>query len=177
MIKLIASETVTSNVSSYVWDNIPQTYTDLIIWVSARGSETFANGGLNIRMVPNNSNTNLSFIQLLGDSTNATNSSGTAANAALMNVNGDTANLFSASSIYISNYTGSDNKIWTAEGVTENNGTTAYQTYTTGQWAAGSAITSIRLEPIQTINITMQAGSSFSLYGVLKGTSNGVVVS
>lgn len=52
---------------------------------------------------------------------------------------------FSSVDIYIPNYAGSANKSYTADAVSENNGTTAYADLTAGLWSNTSAITSIAL--------------------------------
>ena len=57
----------------------------------------------------------------------------------------DTANTFSNNSIYIPNYTGSNNKSVSVDSVYENNATTAGQHLVSGLWASSAAITSVKL--------------------------------
>jgi hypothetical protein len=77
-----------------------------------------------------------------------------------------TASTFSNIEFYVHNYTSSNHKSWSADGVNENNAALGYQTIIAGLWASTAAITSVdlRLEGAY----TYLQHSSFSLYGVAK---------
>jgi hypothetical protein len=74
-----------------------------------------------------------------------------------------TANTFASTEIYIPNYTSTTSKSVSIDGVTENNATTSYQTFTAGLSTLSTAITSV--------SFGLGAGnfvqySTFSLYGL-----------
>ena len=58
-----------------------------------------------------------------------------------------TANTFANHSVYIPNYTSSNNKSISIDSVQETNATTAYMGFTAGLWSNTSVITSIKFEP------------------------------
>jgi hypothetical protein len=67
--------------------------------------------------------------------------------------------------MYIPNYAGTSyQKSISADSVTENNGTTAYNAFHSGLWLSTAAITSIKLDPYGT---DFAQYSSASLYGIL----------
>ena len=85
-----------------------------------------------------------------------------------------TSNTFSNIATMIPNYTGSTNKSYSTDSVTENNGTTAFQDLAAGLWSNTAAITSLA---IASSPGDLVAGSTISLYKITKGSSGGVVVS
>jgi hypothetical protein len=145
-------------------DNIPQTgYTDLKIVASWRDTQAQIYGGL--------------FYYFNGLTTNRTNKylegngasvvSGSAASNTKMFVGSGTgasatANTFSNGEIYIPNYTSSNFKSSSAEGVGENNATTAYADLNANLWSSTAAITSITFVP----DVSFVQYSSFYLYGL-----------
>ena len=158
----IATVTVGSGgASSISFSSIPATYTDLLLKISARNTAT-ANG-LEISVAFNGVTTNRSARVLYG-------TGGAAGSATMTDIptlgNGanDTANTFANSEVYIPNYAGSNNKSVSADGVNENNGTTAYQYLTAGLWSNTSAITSIQLTPNLAGNFVQY--STATLYGI-----------
>ena len=84
--------------------------------------------------------------------------------AIFTNANTSTANSFGNGEIYISNYTGSTNKPYSADYVLENNATTAYAGLDSGIRNNTAAITSIYLSPEPTSNFMQY--SNFYLYGI-----------
>jgi hypothetical protein len=84
-----------------------------------------------------------------------------------------TANTFSNSVAYFPNYANTTtNKSFSVDDVSENNATASYQTISANLYSSTSAITSLKIESINSANIV--AGSTVSLYGILKG-SDGIV--
>ena len=157
--ELIASTTVGSGgAASIDFTSIPQTYTDLVLKLSLRDS--------------NNSGTMFLKFNGVGTSYSAKGLYGTGAAAASENLtnasiqanpSGFTANTFGNEEIYIPNYTGSNNKSYSIDSVTENNATTAYMELFAYLWSNTAAITSF--------SITQASGniaqySTAYLYGV-----------
>ena len=157
---LIASYTVTSAQASYTFSSIPQTYTDLILKLSTRDGDT--NGALT-SVSFNGLTTNLSARRIRGTGSAATSST-FASNIYIQNsANGETANTFSNTEIYIPNYAGSNAKSVSADGVSENNATAAYMELDAGLWNSTAAITSITLTAAAP---NYQVNSTFYLYGI-----------
>lgn len=157
---LIATTTVGSGGASTIdFTSIPQTYTDLMLVVSARqATGTNAVGDLTF----NGLTTNLSERYLTGDGASATSATGTKINPVL-SYSTDTASTFGNATIYIANYTGSTNKSVSIDSVSENNATSAFQRLVAGLWSSSAAITQVTL--------TSPSGnwaqySSASLYGI-----------
>jgi hypothetical protein len=111
--------------------SIPQDFTDLYVLLSLRGTTGSVADGIQFRF--NSSTTGYSFVRLFGSGSSVTSDTG----AALLwtNMSGTTANTFSNVSVYIPNYSGSTNKPYLNDGVTENNATSSFQAIVTGLWA------------------------------------------
>ena len=144
---LIGSVTVGSGgASSVEFTNIPQVYTDLILKVSGRTNETYANNGFFGKIEFNNNTSSYSRRSLYNFDGAAYSF---AANDAYLGLSMDpsnfTANTFSNSETYIPNYAGSNNKSVSSDTVIENNGTNIYGALIAGLWSNTSAITSIKL--------------------------------
>jgi len=158
---LIASSTVgPGGASSIDFTSIPQTYTDLLVKVSARNSDTGTANNLYVGF--NGVNTNQSARKLVGTGSSASTSSD--GNIILnMVASSATSNIFNNAEIYIPNYTGSQNKSVSIDSVNENSATDATSRIEAGLWSSTAAITSI--------NLTGQSGnfvqySTAYLYGI-----------
>lgn len=158
-----------SSDNQITFNNIPQSYTDLILLVSDRSDRAATNDALIIRL----NNTTSTGRRLYGSGSTTTST----ANPDPLNVsNTATANTFSNIMFYIPNYSSTTtNKTWYADGAQENDATSAYQSITVGLYASNSPVTSINLRPETGTNL--KSGSSATLYGITKGSSGGVVVS
>jgi hypothetical protein len=157
--------------SSVTFSGIPQTgYTDLVVKVSARqttGDVAYAN----LRF--NGSTTGYSYRSIEGDGSTAASYTSSAAAYGITNTSAYTANTFNNVEFYVPNYTGSNNKSWSSDSVTETNATGAYADLIAGLWSNSAAITSIQLFP-NTGNFVQY--STFYLYGVAKlGTTPAIV--
>jgi hypothetical protein len=75
-----------------------------------------------------------------------------------------TASTFSNGELYIPNYAGSNNKSSSADGVNENNDTSALSALTANLWSNTAAITSIKLTPATAGNFVQY--STAVLYGI-----------
>jgi hypothetical protein len=151
--------------------DIPSTYTDLYLVVSARSTASGGTKKLQIKF--NGSDANFSTRVLQG--TGSSVSSYTETNyLGEQTIPANTADTFASFSVYIPNYRSSTNKSFSSDAVNENNATTAYPTIIAGLWSQTAAITSITLVG-QDPNLAQY--TSATLYGITKGSSGGVTVS
>ncbi len=176
--KLIQFQELGSNQTSVTFDPIPTTYTDLVLVASAR---TDRSGQVDdqLQMRFNGSTSGYSERGLFGNGSSPTtfsNSSQTsirdiiwtsAANA--------TSSTFGNATVYIPNYRSSTVKYVLSDSVTENNATAASQAIMAGLWTGTDPITSITLSPLNGTNILQY--SSFTLFGVLKGSDGVTTIS
>ena len=160
--QLIEAQTLTTTTASVTFSSIPQTFTDLIIKISARDS-----GDNQASIKFNSSTTGYSNIRLQGTGVLAqsTTDSSTAKGIMGYSVNqttSRTANVFGNAEVYIPNYAGSTNKSFSSDGVEENNAIAAFSKLFTGLLANTAAITSITLSA----DGTFATDSTFYLYGI-----------
>lgn len=161
---LIASNTVGSGgVSSVTFSSIPQTYTDLIIKMSAR-DDISGQVNDNITVSFNGSSANGTTKELYG--TGSAAGSGSLPNVKSNYITGASAttNTFSNNEIYIPNYTSSNYKSISSDGAAESNVTGAFMAMEAGLWSQISAITSISLSSGNNANFVQY--STFYLYGI-----------
>jgi hypothetical protein len=152
--------------ASISFTNIPQTYTDLKIEISAKDTTTGSAGWCNIAILFNGSSSNFSQTFVFGYGTGSTSGRDTNGYARISSSLTGT-NIFSNNSMYIPNYTSSNYKSYIIDEIQENNSSTAYyagQFLIAGLWSNTSAISSIQFNALTSI---MQY-SKFSLYGVLR---------
>lgn len=157
----IATVTVGSGGAANIeFTSIPQTYTDLVIMTSMRGTSS-AWQGWNLYF--NGSNTNLTNRYLLGDGSSPASGAFSAGYGGTVPGTNVTASTFENSTVYIPNYTSSNNKSYSSDNVAENNATGAYANLIAGLWSSSSAITSVTLYP-QAGNFVQY--STATLYGI-----------
>jgi hypothetical protein len=173
---LIATTTVGSGgAASVTFSSIPATYTDLIIVASARHTSSTAD---NLIAQLNGTTSGYTSLYLGGTGTGIQNytagSLGITSGLLMGNIGGSayTANTFQASQLTIPNYSGTAAKICVANGGFENNGSTGYHSITTSRSTVTAAITSIL---IKSSAYNLAEYSTFSLYGVLKGSGGATV--
>lgn len=141
----IATVTVGSGGASIMsFSSIPQTYTDLKIVYSTRGTAAAVQ---NMYMTINGVTTNFTYRSLYGDGTSNGVGSGSGSVGIMGIAQGDnyTANTFDNGEIYIPNYTSSNYKSISTDTTTENNSTTSYIEPIASLWSNTAAITSIDL--------------------------------
>jgi hypothetical protein len=168
--ELINKVTVGSGgIAAIEFTGIPQTYTDLVVKLSGRSSRSAATAE-EFLLTFNNNGTGYSEQQLRGDGASviAQTFSGSSIQQVAQPGAGATANTFGSWEFYIPNYTGSNNKSISLDGVTENNATTAYAYLEAGLWANSAAITSIKISAGSYLAVEY---STAYLYGVSNVTT------
>jgi len=150
--------------ASIDFTSIPQTFTDLKIVLSARGDAAATHR--DIIFAFNGSTSNFTGRSLYGTG------SGTGSNTNAFGVipaASQTASVFGNGEIYIPNYTSANNKSFSGDFVTENNGTQSIQSLVAFLWSQTAAITSIALT-LNTGNFVQY--STATLYGVANVTAS-----
>lgn len=164
--KLIEAKTLGSNQSSVTFSDIPNTYTDLMLKVSARSAD--AGNSDSLAAVFNTVTSGYTNILLYGTGT-TTGSVMAYTNKILvgeLNASSSGSNIYCNAEMYITNYGSSVNyKSTSCEAVQEKNASTGNNLYlVTGQWANANPITNIQLLTASGSNLA--AGSTFYLYGI-----------
>jgi hypothetical protein len=152
--------------SSVTFSNIPQTgYTDLVVKMSPQANNS-ASSSYALRITYNGNAANYSDRYLRGSGASVISASNSSGSSTYLGEIPSTflTNIFGNVEVYIPNYTGSTNKSFSSDGVSEANATTAWATLTAGLWANTSAITSVTIS--STVNLA--PNSTFYLYGVAK---------
>jgi hypothetical protein len=159
--KLIETKTVgVGGIASIDFTSIPQTYTDLVLVTSLRCTSSASNGAY---ITFNGSSSSYSQQYVVG--TGAVTAAGTgSAIITRMVPDNATANTFSNSSAYITNYTSSNNKSVSTDTVNENNAQAALMNINAELWSNSAAINQITITPASGGDIAQY--STASLYGV-----------
>ena len=154
--------------ASIDFSSIPNTYTDLVVKISARGSTAGINAGL-YWTFNGSSAANYSWRQLQGNSSAASSSSATAQTyfrAGYIPDTSATASTFGSAELYIPNYAGSTAKSISIDSGQENNSSTAGEALlhlVAANWSLTNAITQITVVPSSG---TFLQHSTAYLYGV-----------
>jgi hypothetical protein len=162
--ELIGSVTVGSGGAANIeFTSIPATYTDLLMKISSRGTETNALNGYYYDVTFNNTSANRTgkYLQKLSN----TFDTGSYSLWGVSSPTDFTASTFSNGELYIPNYASSNYKSAQLDSVSENNATTQRITLSAGLWSDAAAITSIKL---------VQGDGNFAQYSTayLYGISN-----
>jgi hypothetical protein len=174
-VKLIETKTLAVAAASIEFTSIPQTFTDLVLLYNFRDTRTNSTFRVQSTFLSFNTlTTNFSARTLLGTGSGAGSSNTTARFAGWHPDAASTSNTFGNGILYIPNYSGSTNKSYSADAVTENNETTAYLAIIAGLWSNTAAITGITMT---TDGTTYAIGSTVSLYGITSGSDGIVTVS
>lgn len=156
----IASYTVTgSGITQINFASIPQTYTDLYLVVSARTTTAAIFDYMSIAL-NNGTSAETTILQGTGSGVNASRSAG--AYKFIINGANASANVFSNSQIYISNYTSTNIKQFIVNTVTENIAAAAYQEVNAIYFNQGANPTNY----IQLSGSTYAIGTTATLYGI-----------
>jgi hypothetical protein len=157
----LATQTLGSAAASVTFSSIPQGYTDLKLIITARNATASLTG---MYIAFNGSTSGFTNKLLEGNGSSAASAS-LARYIGVENSGSATANTFSNGEVYIPNYAGSTNKSFSADNVSENNGTAAYASLNAGLWSSTAAITSISLDIFTGQNFAQY--STATLYGIL----------
>jgi len=164
---LIASYTATGTVASINFTGIPATYNNLIIKISARGSQASVYAATFISF--NGSTASFSNRELYGTGSAVGTSSsaispGTGQGSIYINGSTATASTFSNCEIYIPNYSSTTlNKSYSCETAVENNATANLNDLLAGLWSSTAAINQVTLTPQTGSFVT---DSTVYIYGV-----------
>jgi|LakMenEpi03Aug12_release.lakeMendotaPanAssembly.Ray.scaffolds.fasta_scaffold856364_2 hypothetical protein len=143
----IASVSLTGS-GGFEFNSIPSTYTDLCLKISSRATEASNTSAL---LMGFNGDTGANF-----NNRNIYGNGSTAASNSISNQNfyvigpftsgsTSTSNTFGNAEIYIPNYAGSNQKSFSMDSVTENNGTAAEAYLQAGLWTGTAAINKIQI--------------------------------
>jgi hypothetical protein len=163
---LLRATKLTADTASVTFDSIPQTgYTDLKLVATARSTRS---GGVTtdeIRIGFNGLTTNQTTRVLQGAGSGSVVSyTDTRVTMGIAPTASTTSSTFGNAEIIIPNYTSGVVKYSTAESVSENNATAAYQNFWSNLWSSNAAITSITLS--LATGPSFATGSTFYLYGL-----------
>jgi len=169
---MVAIQTVTvgsGGAANIEFTNIPQTYTDLIIKLSARVSTAADWDDLKIAINGSTTDSEYTWRALYGysGSTVGSNTATNNTNARLQgsaSANNATGSTFGSWEMYIPNYAGSNNKSVSTDYVTENNSTATIMGLATNLRTVTAAITSFRILTSSGSNFAQH--STATLYGV-----------
>jgi hypothetical protein len=163
---LISSVTLGSTSATIDFTSIPATYTDLCVLLSVRSNRSATNDSLALEV--NGSTSNRSGRVVYGNSSvAASTTTSSEVNYAGLIANSATANTFSIISVYCQNYTSSNYKLFSSDGVSENNSgvaDSAFATFNSWLWSDSAAITSLTFKSA-TGNSFVQY-STAQLYGI-----------
>ena len=163
--KAIATVTVGGGgAGSVTFSSIPQTYTDLCVLVSARDDRSLYVDDYRILFNGNSTPFTYKALTADGETVSSYGGSSNSNNIGVVSAANATANTFGNGSVYILNYTGSTNKSYSADAVSENNATNAQQWLVAGVYTDTSAITSITIDQGDGSNWVQH--STFYLYGI-----------
>lgn len=165
-LKLIEAKTLGSNTASITFTDIPQTYTDLKVVISARGATSQEAGDVIVAF--NGSSSNFTFKRVFSFQTTVYSDSGSTSNLGQQPSNQQTANTFGNGEFYIPNYAGSNYKSISADSSVETNSSDGFEFMGAALWSNTAAITSM--------TISGNGGnwlqhSTFYLYGISNVTT------
>jgi hypothetical protein len=154
--------------SQIAWNNIPQTYQDLMIVVSARetGSGTgLTSGFLRLGAGTIDTGNNYSSTYLQGDGSSVASYRQTSLSypyTSYIPLSGTTAGIYSSTTIHILNYRSSTYKTFLSRSASDMNGS-GYSSLHCGLWQNTSAIQNVL---VATSAQAFTTGTTFTLYGV-----------
>jgi len=164
----ILTYSLSSSSSTVTFSNIPQTYTDLKVVVSARSTSGSDIGFVSVRIAINGSTSDRTGKRLYGLNGAAGSDSPTTGGANIP-TSTSTANTFGTSEYYFSNYSSTTQyKSFSLESCGDNNSSTVYELDLVHVlWAQNAAVSSLSFYLSDSSSFT--SGSTFTLYGVSNG--------
>jgi hypothetical protein len=165
----IASVTVGSGgASSIDFTSIPSTYTDLVVKLSARDNRS-GESVTDVLVKVNNSSSNLSDRRVYGNGSGAFSDNNTTGRVGVEPAPNSTSSTFGNFEIYFPNYSGSTNKSYSSDAVSENNATLSFATLTAGLWSQTTAINQLTFYPAAAASFVQY--STATLYGVTNAST------
>ena len=163
----IYTQTASGSSNAINFNNIPQTFTDLKLVISARINTASVSAAFGFTFNNVFSGSLYSNTQAYGTGSAAFSNRLSSQNFLATDVSGTnaTASTFSSNEFYLPNYTSSNFKSFIIDAVSENNATSGLQAIFAGLFQSTSPITSIQLGGGNTI----LQNSTFTLYGITKG--------
>lgn len=165
----IYTQIIASTTATVTFNNIPQTFTDLLILGTSLRDISTGTGSAVLRFNGNSSST-YSATRFYGIGS-AGSGSGRQTNATYAWYGeageGGVSEFPCSNSIFIPSYTSAMPKTWLAESFRERDNTVTYMVTTSGLWRNSSPITSITLYPEQS-GTSWSAGTKFTLYGLTR---------
>ena len=149
--------------TTFEFNNIPQTYTDLSIKLSIQGTRSDNFDDLRIRF--NNLTSNYSNVYMYGGN-GSVNTASAYGNFVGSPTAANLTNIFFSGDVYIPNYTSSNIKTFGVESVNERNASEAYQYFVAGYNTMTVPITSIQF--VFATGPGFAQYSSATLYGIRK---------
>lgn len=165
-IKLISSVTVGAGGAANIeFTSIPATYTDLLVKMSLRSSNTGATAKrIGVRFNGASTDANLDTLLVYGDGSIAGSFTSSTGFTGWMPDGSVTSNTFSNVEIYIPNYTVSANKCFSTDAVMENNATASYMGFFRNKFNSSSTINAIKIFEVDSNNLVQY--STAYLYGI-----------
>ena len=165
---LIQAQTLASAAATVTFSSIPATYTDLVLQMSIRDTNTGATIGSTTTTFNNDTTTLYSVTNLFGNGATATSTRQSGVASWSSNYNASSASVtvstFSSLEIYFPNYTSTTSKAFSESQAVENNAaSTGTQIGARARlYRNTSAISSIEIAAY----VNFQTASSFYLYGI-----------
>jgi hypothetical protein len=159
----IATTTVGSGGAANIdFQNIPQTYTDLLLNLSLREEST----GSAVMLIDfNNTSANQTNRAIQGNPSTPNVTSNTATSIQVIcNTSSYTASSFGSAQVYIPNYTSSNYKSVSSDSVSENNSSDAPNRLSASLWSDTAAINRITIKCTSAADINQY--STATLYGI-----------
>jgi hypothetical protein len=173
--KLIQTLTATGSSNTFLFDNIPNTFTDLYVVGSIRNTVSALREGVGLAF--NSTFSGYSNTNLYGNGSSATSGFQSNYNSiGESNAATSTANNFNNFEIYIANYRSSANKAVSGNSVIENNATESRLTFHAYQQTITSPITQVSVFS-NSNGTNWISGSTVSLYGITGGSDEIVTTS
>ena len=161
---IISKSILGSSATSVDFTSIPSTYTDLKVVMSYRSDQSATNDAGYCYFNGSSSGYSNVFLYGYGSGYGSVGSNTTGIYLCPLNAATSSANTFSNTEFYIPNYTSSNNKSVSVDGIQEDNNGTAFIALNAGLWSNTAAINRITIYPATGPNFV--SGSSFYLYGI-----------
>lgn len=176
MVKL-AGRILTTSETTVTFDNIPQNYDELLIYVVVRGAGSVTNNDNFGSFSGQLGTDHVQYARFSGNGSTASYdqflTGGSGFRVCQMPGASSTSNHFAAAQIRVPNYTSTGAKVFWTQGGYAVSGQTSYIDQTSGMYSAASAITSVRFDAGSGTGYA--AGSSFTIYGISRNQSEASV--